>query len=58
MSMNANNATPPSRRTRRVPENTVLFDLVVPALFVLFALLMIVIVLFSIGVMTGLVHYR
>jgi hypothetical protein len=35
-----------------------LFDRVIPALFVLFALLMIVIVLFAVGVLTGIIHYR
>jgi hypothetical protein len=52
------NAKPPSRRTRRVPANTILFDWIIPALFVLFGLLTIAIVLFSVGVMTGLVRYQ
>ncbi len=48
----------PSRRTQRVPEKSVLFKWVIPALFVLFALLLLLIVVFSIAVLAGLVHYR
>ncbi len=49
---------PPSRHTQRVPDNSVLFKWVVPALFVLFALLLLLIVVFSIAILTGLIHYR
>lgn len=48
----------PPRRTRRIPDDSMLFAWVVPALFVLFALLLIVIVLFAVGVLTGIIHYR
>jgi hypothetical protein len=49
---------PPPRHARRIPSNSVLFDRVIPALFILFALLMFVIVLFSVGVLTGFIHYQ
>ncbi len=46
------------RRTARVPENSVLFKWVIPAVFILFALLLVLIVGFSVAVLTGIIHYR
>ncbi len=48
----------PPRRTQRVPENSVLFKWVIPALFVLFGLLLVVIVVFSALVLAGIVHFQ
>ncbi len=50
-------ATPP-HRTQRVPENSVLFKWVVPGLFVLFAVLLVVIVVFSVLVLAGVIHFQ
>ncbi len=45
-------------RTRRAPEGSWMYDRLIPVLFVMLALVLVVIVLFSVGVLTGLVHYQ
>ena len=55
--MMSDNSSRP-RRTRRVPENSILFKWVVPAVLLLFALLLLVIVAFSVGVLAGIIPYH
>jgi len=40
-----------------MPEKSVLFNRVIPILFVLLALVLALLILFAIGVLTGLVHW-
>ena len=56
--MNVTSPKPPSRHARRIPEDSVLFNWLVPAIFVLFGLVMIVIVAFAVGVLTGIIRYH
>lgn len=49
---------PPARRTRRLPNQSVWFDVVIPGLFIVFAVLLLVIVIFALGVLTGFIHYQ
>lgn len=49
---------PPVRHTRRIPDKSLFFDLVVPGLFVVFAILLVLIVVFALGVLTGVIHYQ
>jgi len=53
----AGNSVPP-RRTRRAPENSLVFKWVIPAVFVLFGLLLIVILIVSVGVLAGMVSFH
>ncbi len=48
----------PPHGTRRVPKESLFFKWIVPAVFVLFAVLLFVIVAVSIGLLTGIIHYR
>ncbi len=47
----------PSRHTRRVPQDSAFYRWVIPAVFILFAVLLVVIVAFSVGVVTGILHF-
>ncbi len=49
-----------SRRTTRkshAPENSMLFEKIIPALLILMGILMVVLILFAAGVLLGIVHF-
>ncbi len=59
-SMRVNMSGHASRRTTRkshAPENSMLFEKIIPALLILMGILMVVLILFAAGVLLGIVHF-
>ena len=47
-----------TRHVRRAPSNSILYDRVLPIVFVLLAVVMFVLILFAVGVLIGIVPYQ
>lgn len=46
-----------SVKTHKMPERSVLYDRLVPVLFVVLGLITLALIVFSLGVLTGLIHW-
>ena len=46
-----------SVKTHKMPEQSVLYDRLVPVLFVVLGIITLALIVFSLGVLTGLIHW-